>query len=87
MHLSTLRLLQTFSAGVALALLAACASAPEQTATAQKPVTCEREYKVGSNIPVRDCAPKQSDADHQQTVDTLRDAIKPPIKVRSAAGG
>jgi hypothetical protein len=62
--------------------LAGCA-APQPTLTANTtpdavPATdCERSYRVGSNIPVMNCAPKQSEAERQRMVDEWEKAALP----------
>jgi hypothetical protein len=70
--------------GMCLAALAlgACASpapapapAPQVAAAADQPV-CEREYRIGSNIPVTTCGPKQSAADRERQVDAMRTMIQ-----------
>lgn len=66
------------SAFLPLILVAACASPPEapsQTtaqATDAKTPVCVREYRVGSNIPVTNCAAPQTEAERQRTIDDFK---------------
>jgi hypothetical protein len=70
-------------------LFAGCAAQPEQQVSdaAQRP--CELTFRVGSNVPTRDCsvqAQTQSEGEKQRTMELLREPIKPRT-TPSVAGG
>ena len=67
------------------ALCAGCAAQPEQKVTDAKQQTCELVYRIGSNLPVRDCSEPQTAAERQRTLDAVRDLTRntPP----AAKGG
>jgi hypothetical protein len=54
-----------------LLLLAGCATQDQQTANATTQ-TCDKGYRTGSNIAVRDCTTSMSEEDRQ----AMRNAIK-----------
>jgi hypothetical protein len=69
--------------GVSLILCLAACAGPQPTTTsnvATAPVPapdCERTYRVGSNIPVMNCAPKPTEAERQRTIDEWEKAALP----------
>jgi hypothetical protein len=69
-------------------LLAACASSPpdDSTATA-KPQNCEREYRIGSYLPTKDCAPALTAAERQRMLDELRTKVRPGTTAPPGSGG
>lgn len=58
------------------ALCVGCAAQPEQKVTDATKQPCELVYRVGSNLPVRDCSEPQTAAERQRTLDTVRDMTK-----------
>ena len=60
-------------------LVAGCASAPPDpvTTASVKPQNCEREYRTGSMLPMKECTPTLTEAERQRLVDELR------VKIRS----
>jgi hypothetical protein len=75
---------RTLSLVLALAAVG-CASTDQQAASAT-PASCEKEYRVGSNMPVRDCRPPTTAEERDRTVNELRNAPKPTTS-RSSSGG
>lgn len=71
-----------------LILLSACAAEPAPGVAHSEAVTCEREYRVGSSIPIVNCAPPKTAAERQQMIDDLRNQLgTTPAAPRSGAGG
>jgi hypothetical protein len=76
-----------------LSLFAACASSPSAPTSAEiadaKTPVCVREYRVGSNIPVVNCAVPQTEAERQRTVDEFKSQMHqiPSMGPKGAAGG
>jgi hypothetical protein len=68
------------TSSLAALLLAACASAPpeQQSAEAKPQQVCERVYKVGVAIPVKECttAPLSED-ERRRMQDELRNTVRP----------
>jgi hypothetical protein len=60
-----------------LSFVASCATTDQTVANAPAQKICEREYRVGSNIPTRDCRAAITDEERQRANDELRNAIKP----------
>ncbi len=52
-----------------IAVLGACAAADESTPPSQRPA---REYRTGSNIPVKDPAPPLTDEERRRQQDEIR---------------
>ena len=69
-----------------LASFIGCAAQPEQKVSDAAAPPCEVVYKVGSHLPTRDCAPPQSEAERQRTIDALRDATKSGVKPAGGGG-
>jgi hypothetical protein len=66
--------------------LAGCAAPqPPVAATTAAAATpgpeCERSYRVGSNIPTYNCAPKQSEEERQQMINEWEHAVTPKGKI------
>jgi hypothetical protein len=64
---------------LAALLLAACASAPveQQSAAASPEQVCERVYKVGVAIPVKECSAPLSDEERLRMQNELRKSAQP----------
>ena len=62
-------------------LVGGCASAPPDpvTTASVKPQNCEREYRTGSMLPVKDCTQTLTEAERQRLVDELRVKIRPTV--------
>jgi hypothetical protein len=75
---------RTLSLVLALAAVG-CASTEPQAVSATT-ATCERGYRVGSNIPVRDCAAPTTDEERERTVNDLRNVPRPTTS-KSTSGG
>lgn len=75
----------------ALALIAGCASTDNNQASATSDGApakiCEREYRVGSNIPSHDCRPAMTEEERQRTLDEIRNGIKPAPGRQPVGGG
>jgi hypothetical protein len=48
--------------------------------------SCERTYKVGSNIPTRECAPVLTEAERQRNAEEFRNAVRPAPPITSGGG-
>ena len=52
-----------------------------------KPQNCEREYRVGSMLPVKNCAPPMTELERERMVEELRNKIRPSSSSPPTAGG
>ena len=72
-----------------LLVMAGCATTDAQQTASNATTTqapCQREYRVGSNIPSKDCTPAMSDADRQRMQDDMRQATKPGAMTKGPGG-
>ena len=70
-----------------MVLVAGCATPPPDTQVSQKTAQqCEVTYRLGSNIPVRDCGPKVTEEERQATVEEWRNAVKAPNTPKGSGG-
>ncbi len=67
------------------ALCVGCAAQPEQKVTDATQQSCALVYRIGSNLPIRDCSGPQTDAERQRTIDAVRDVQR--TGSRPAGGG
>jgi uncharacterized lipoprotein YajG len=74
----------------ALALIAGCATTDNNQASATSDAApakvCETQYRVGSNIPNRDCRAAMTEDERQRTRDEIRNSL-PPSPGRQTGGG
>ena len=60
-------------------LLAGCASAPKEPPTASADAqSCDREERIGSHIPNRECAPAMTPEERQRAMDAVRASSRLP---------
>lgn len=76
----------------AAVLGAGCETAPPSTAAADpsaKAATnyCAREARTGSNLPSKECAAPQSEAERQKALENMRAKNPTTSTVRSSSGG
>ena len=76
------------SLSVLLACATGCASAPETVAADAPKQECTRVYRVGSNVPIRECTTGVSEEERQRTIDEWRNAVRPaPARANPGGGG
>jgi hypothetical protein len=75
----------------ALALIAGCATTDNNQASASSDAAaakvCEREYRIGSNIPSHDCHPAMTEDERQRSLDEIRNSLKPSPGRQQPGGG
>jgi hypothetical protein len=69
-----------------LMLAAGCAAPDPKTAAAQPQPSCERVYRVGSNIPVTNCDAPKTEAERQRMITEIM-SLPRPAPSRPAAPG
>jgi hypothetical protein len=66
-------------------LAAGCASEPTRQTAEAAPQPCQREYRVGSNIPVKNCDAPMTEEERQRMISDIQNQTKPIAK--PAGGG
>jgi hypothetical protein len=68
-----------FAAALPLMILAGCATdqPPQSQEVAAAKPQCEREYRIGSNLPKKDCAPPMTAEERERLNAELRNIVKP----------
>lgn len=69
-----------------LLLLAGCAAAPDKPTDVANAEPCVREYRVGSSIPVNNCAPPQTAEERQRMIDNARVSARPGAAPKAGGG-
>ncbi len=68
-------------------LLAGCAAPTDPKSAEAQPQNCVREYRVGSNIAVTNCAAPQTEAERQRMLIEIRNLPKPSPTRAPGPGG
>lgn len=73
------------AACVLVSIVAGCASTPpaDTTAAAKPQQSCEREYRTGSLMPVKECAPPMTEEERQRMADELANRVRPSASSKS----
>ena len=61
---------------LSLLFVTGCATEPEKKVAENQGEVCVREYKVGSLIPVVNCAPPQTEEERQRMINDARDMTR-----------